>query len=160
MSTGIAFSNECVGRWNIMALRHQAAATVLAIPVIGVIGNSVPTSERGKQVLAEWRRLVATEAKRARGPVRVGPHRHYAVCVGFSFCPRAHGNQALDIENFVKPTVDALAAGLFCDGEQDPACIAKYDYDDSNFVFMLLQRLPDAGHEASEGAALFVSMSC
>lgn len=157
MAAEISLSNECVGQWHITALRHRNAAAVLSVPVIGVIGNSVPTSARGKQVLADWKRQVVTEAKRARGRDPWDPRRRYAVSIGFSFYPPAHGHQALDIENFVKPTVDALAAGLFCAPDQDPMCIARYNYDDSNFTFLLLQRLPDAGQEASEGAALFVS---
>jgi len=97
------------------------------------------------------------ETKRLRGASSWNPADGYAITIGFSLCPRAHGNQKLDIENFVKPSVDALAAGLFCGAEVDAAQIQRYDYDDSGFTHLLVQRLSDAPSEEEEGAAFCVS---
>lgn len=54
-----------------------------------------------------------------------------------------HGSQPLDVENILKPTFDALAAGLCCEQKQDPRTIGRYDFDDSNFRYRFVQRLPD-----------------
>lgn len=43
----------------------------------------------------------------------------------FAFHMGSHGNQRLDIENFIKPTLDALAAGLFCPNQTNPREIAR-----------------------------------
>lgn len=159
MPAGILLSDARIGKWQLKTLRHENAVATLSISVVGIIGNSVPTSGRGKQALVDWKRRVVADTKRARGHDPLNPLHHYAVSIGFSFYPPAHGHQPLDIENFVKPTIDALAAGLFCPADQDPSCIVRYNYDDSNFTIMLLQRLHDASQETDEGAALFVSAS-
>ena len=70
----------------------------------------------------------------------------------------SHGNQKnLDVENFIKPVIDALAAGLFCDPDQDPQEIAKWGFDDSNFRTLLIHRLDDATRRDDEGVAISVS---
>ena len=50
----------------------------------------------------------------------------------FRFHPANHGYQSLDVENFLKPVIDAVAAGLFCEKEEDPLKIEHWNYDDSN----------------------------
>jgi hypothetical protein len=91
--------------------------------VIGVIGNSVPTSASAKSKLVEWKKAVASSAKRLRGSEPLDPNWHYCISAGFSFHPVTHGSAALDVENFLKPSFDALAAGLFCSDDQDPECV-------------------------------------
>ena len=45
----------------------------------------------------------------------------------------------MDVDNFVKPIIDALAAGLFCDPQIDPNNIPHWNYDDSNFNTLLIR---------------------
>ena len=66
---------------------------------------------------------------------------------------------ALDVENFVKPVVDGLAAGLFCDNDTDPNHIELWNYDDSNFNTLLIHRLEDARRPEDEGIAISISSS-
>ena len=126
--------------------------------MICLIANSVYTSQSGKERLIDWKQNVARIVKACRGPDPWDPHDHYAISVGFSFNLRAHGNRQLDVENFVKPTIDALAAGLFCTNDQDIAAIKRYDYDDSNFRYLFLHRLGDAPTEFEEGVGIYISV--
>lgn len=158
MSLDMILVNNTVGRWVIQSIQHRSATVALSIPVKGIIGNSEPSSMRGEKTLVEWKQKVASETKLSRGESRWDSNLQYAITIGFCFYPQAHGNQRFDIENFVKPTIDALAAGLFCSDEQDPKKIERYNYDDSNFTTMLLQRLADAEHDSEEGVALSVSV--
>ena len=74
-----------------------------------------------------------------------------------SFHPRTHGNRDLDVENFIKPVLDGLAAGLFCENDTDPQGIDQFNYDDSNFNTLLIHRLDNAPTADLEGIAVFVS---
>ena len=85
--------------------------------------------------------------------------RHIRNLIGFSFNISSgwHGHTPLDVENFLEPVVDALAAGLFCENQTDPYDIDRWHYDDSNFNTLLIHRLSDAHDRQSEGIAIFVS---
>lgn len=156
MFGNLTIKGETIGRWELPVLAVDGSTTV-SFPVLGIIGNSVPTSDTGKKRLAEWKTAVAVAAKAARGPLCWESRWNYAITVGFAFHPPTHGNMACDIENFVKPCVDALAAGLFCLVDMDPRTIQKFNYDDSNFVRLFIQRLPDARNVSEEGAAFYVA---
>ncbi|MDE2670729.1 MAG: hypothetical protein OXI51_13880 [Chloroflexota bacterium] len=135
------------------------ATRFASLRVLGEIGNSVPTSERGKKVVQAWKLNVASEARAKRGDMPWDPEDRSVVTLGFSFCPELHGGswQRLDVENYIKPTLDALAAGLFSEPGEDLASIPQWGYDDSNFSTLLIHRLPDAPSPAVEGVAIFVS---
>ncbi len=126
----------------------------LSVRVNGSVINS--TTER-TQVLQAWKVRVASAVKAARGDERWSPADTYAITLAFSFHPPNHGAQRLDVENFVKPVIDALAAGLFCPAQMNPRDILRWDYDDSNFNTLLIRRLPDATTMGTEGVALSVS---
>ena len=130
----------------------------LCFTVKGIIGNFAATSDRGKRLYQEWKRLVASKAKSLRGTTAWNPESLYCITCGFIFHMPSHGNRKLDVENFIKPTLDALAAGLFCSEDQDPNKIERYDYDDSNFRFMFIQRLADAKSENDEGVVINISV--
>jgi len=51
-----------------------------------------------------------------------------------------------------------LAAGLFCHETQDPAAIMRFNFDDSNFNYLFIQRLQDVPRSDEEGAAICVSV--
>lgn len=59
----------------------------------------------------------------------------------------------------MKPTLDALAAGLFCHENQDPLSIVRYNFDDSNFNYLFVCKLPKASGPDEEGAAIVVSVA-
>lgn len=155
---GLTLGRRDIGSWSLPTLEFTAdEASLLRVPARGVIGNSIPTSQTGKDIQARWRVRVASCVKEARGESPRRPSDSYAVTIGFSFHMPIHGNQKLDIENFVKPTIDALAAGLFCPAHANPQDIQRWNYDDSNFTTLLIHRLPDAGSREAEGAAIAVS---
>ena len=135
----------------------SGAVRTLRLHIKGTIANSVPTSRSGTERLREWKSLVASCVKDLRGARRWDPEDNFAITLGLSFCPSLHGNQRLDVENFIKPILDALAAGLFCDEETNPQDIERWDYDDSNFSILLIHRLADANREKDEGIAVWVS---
>src|SRR5687768_1585158 len=78
-------TNESVGEWRMVAVRHQSPSLTLAVPVLGVIGNSIPTSETGKRRLVDWKKHIATCTKRLRGLSAWNPAHRYAISLGFSF---------------------------------------------------------------------------
>lgn len=150
--------NETVGAWGVSSVVFDDESQRLRVPVTAIIGNSVPTSESGKRNLAEWKMAVASAAKTLRGTGPLDPSWHYCISAVFSFHPGSHGYTALDVENFLKPSFDALAAGLFCANEQDPREIPRYNYDDSNFRYLFVHRLDDADSEDREGAGFVISI--
>ncbi len=153
----LVLSEQPIGRWAIRVIRFESPVKCLAVSGSGVVANSVPTTDTGKRRLIEWKRRVADTARQSRGDTPWDSKLLYSVSVGFAFHPRAHGSQPLDIENFIKPSIDALAAGLFCRPDEDAAAIPRYNYDDSNIRYLFVQRLPDVARESEEGAAFFVS---
>ena len=131
-------------------------ARLLCARVYGFIGNSVPNGSEGKAKQTRWKIQVASRVKEARGECPWQDGDSYAITVGFSFHMPCHGNQKkLDVENFVKPAIDALAAGLFC--QVNPRDIQRWGCNDSNFTTLLIHRLPDAVSREAEGAAIAVS---
>lgn len=110
-------------------------------------------------MLQAWKLKVASGVRAKRGEMPWDPEDRSVVTLGFSFCPELHGGprQRLDVENYIKPTLDALAAGLFSELGEDLAAIPRWDYDDSNFSTLLIHRLPDASSAAGEGVVIFVS---
>ena len=153
----LALKERRIGRWTVPTIElTDADRPPLCLPIIGYIVNSI--TER-KDKLRDWKLQIASEVKVARGGRVWTPNHRFAISVGFSFNPRNHGYQPLDVENFVKPVIDALAAGLFCDQETDPSNIQRWDYDDSNFNTLLVHRLFDASNPRDEGIAVCVSSS-
>ncbi len=150
--------DETIGTWGISSVVFGDESKRLCVPVTATIGNSTPTSASGKRKLTEWKKAVACAVKEFRGSSSLDPKWHYCVSVGFSFYPGSHGYKTLDVENFLKPSLDALAAGLFCANNQDPCEILRYNYDDSNFRYIFIHRLVDAENKYGEGAGFVVSI--
>ena len=164
---GLKSAYREIGGWRVPTFELAGAErSPLSLPITGYIANSVPTSQTGKDRLRNWKILVASEVKRLRGRKAWNPGDEFAISVGFRFNGRNHGNRKdergrvkLDVENFLKPVVDAIAAGLFC---EQGTCISQIDhwnYDDSNFNTLLVHRLPDAEEPEGEGIAVYVSSS-
>ena len=143
-----------IGDWTVPSLEFtNPARAALRLPVTGSIINSV--TER-KDSLQAWKVKIASEVKAAR-ETPWDPGNDYAITLSFSFHPVNHGNQRSDVENFIKPILDALAAGLFCDPQTDPNDITRWNYNDSNFNTLLIRRLPDATDRDKEGIAICAS---
>ncbi len=162
---GLTFAYRKIGLWTVPTLEFpDSEFPSLHLPVPGYIANSIPTSSPGRDKLEIWKALVASQVKASRGGMAWNPQVDYAIAVSFSFNPRNHGNRRrsdgqchLDVENFVKPVIDALAAGLFCDERTDVRSIPRWDYDDSNFNTLLIHRLEDTHKPEEEGIAICVS---
>ena len=155
----LAFRERTIGDFTIPTLARGDERRSLTLPVSGFIANSISTSRTGKARLDGWKVQVASEVKAARGGRAWNSNAKFAVSIGFRFNAANHGSQPLDVENFLKPVVDALAAGLFCDNATDPRRISLWNYDDSNFDTLLIHRLPDAPSRDGEGVAICVSAS-
>ena len=156
-NTKFAFRERTIGGLTIPTVERGDARRSLRLPVSGFIANSIYTSRTGKARLDEWKVQVASAVKAKRGRRAWNSNAKFAVSIGFAFNAANHGSQPLDVENFLKPVVDALAAGLFCDNATDPRGISLWNYDDSNFDTLLIHRLPDAPRRDGEGVAICVS---
>lgn len=154
----LTLEQRTVGGWSVPTVRFADEARGLELRLSGEIVNSITTSQRAKDAQLAWKRTIATEVKGARGGGPWDARQHYAVSLAMRFCPALHGNRSdFDVENFVKPVLDGLAAGLFCPPDQDPRAIGRFNYDDSGFSTLFIHRLPDAPHPDDEGVAIRVS---
>ncbi len=151
------FKYRTIGDYQTPVIELPESIRLLSVPVSGVIGNSIPTSPTGKANLQDWKINVARTVKESRGDAPWDPSKQYAITLGIQFCLALHGHQPLDVENFIKPIIDALAAGLFCNPDTDPAAIERFNYDDSNFNTLLIHRLPDTNQPSREGVGIHVS---
>lgn len=155
----ISLSIQLVGPWSLAAVVFSTESRRILIPVHAIIGNAVPTSVGGRATLLNWKRQVAQAAKVARSGTRLDSPQSLSVSAGFTFHRPTHGNQTLDVENFLKPTFDGLAAGLFCDEDTDCSLLERFAYDDSGFRYLFVHRLPDAVASSDEGAGIVVSVA-
>ena len=145
-------------------LRFNDEAKRVATRVKGRIINSVPSPKR-RQELRPWKDKVALAIRDVRGRAPWDAEDRYAVTLQFRF--RHRPNQKLDVDNYVKPVLDGLAAGLFLredinpsDRRDLPTYAAHHGVDDSNFRILLIRRLTDLhdGKESEdEEVHLFVS---
>lgn len=131
---------------------------VRALSSTWVPGTIINSITEHKEKLRRWKRTVASSIKKARGGAPWDPCRFYAITLEFRFHPANHGYQSLDVENFLKPVIDAVAAGLFCEKEEDPLKIEHWNYDDSNFRTLLIHRAADPLSAHQEGVHVFVSV--
>ncbi len=147
--------NEQIGPWKLPVLIFSSTTWHASASVLGLIGNSITTSKIGADRTRNWKIAVAKTLFAARSAVVWPTQCRFAVTVGFSFHVPSHGNRLL---NFLKPTLDALAAGLFAPNDTTLDTLARWDFDDSRFNHLLVHRLQDAPFRTNEGAALFASI--
>ena len=126
------------------------------LPSTWVQGTIVNSFTVGPQQQV-WKRTVASAIKRVRDGSSWDPRDLYAVTLEFRFHPGNHQNQELDVENYVKPVVDAVAAGLFLEEDRDPSEIERWAFPDSNFRTLLIHRA--ANPEDKDGEGVHVSVS-
>lgn len=154
---GLELGPRTVAGTTLLALLARQRAPLMEIAVRAVIGNAVATTRSGRTTTDEWKRAVCLAAHAKRGKDPWSAAHVYAVTAGFRFHLRTHGNQRLDVENFMKPTLDGLAAGLFMPPAQDPHSVAWYDFDDSGFRHLLVHRLEDAADRGQESVVLVIA---
>ena len=53
-----------------------------------------------------------------------------------------------DVGNYVKPVIDGIAAGLF---STSPLSVTKFNFDDSNFKHLLIEKLDNPLCPSDEG---------
>ena len=151
----LTLERRTVDGWSVPTVRFADEARGLELRLSGEIINSI--TERKDEQLA-WKRMIAAEVKGTRGDGPWDARQRYAISLAMRFCPALHGNRSdFDVENFVKPVLDGLAAGLFCPPDQNPRAIARFNYDDSGFGTLFIHRLPDAPGPDDEGVAIRVS---
>ena len=157
-STGLVFAERKIGEWTVPTIEFiHPSRPYLRVAVNGVIINSIVDGARGRERQQNWKAHVASAVKRARGMQPWSAGDEYAISLAMRFHLGNHGNRDLDAENFVKPIIDAIAAGLFCPDSTEPQNIKRWGYDDSNFNTLLIHRLPDAQTPCDEGIAISVS---
>ena len=93
--------------------------------------------------------------RRARRGKSWSSNDEYAISIGLRFHPGSHGGSSFDIDNYTRPTINAIAAGLVSDAASET--VDHWDFPDSNFKTLLIHRLPDADDASEEGAAIFVA---
>ena len=130
----------------------QPAQVMLCVPVVGEIINSVVEGARRADQQA-WKAHVASAVESERGNAAWNDGDAYAITLGLRFHPPTHRNIIPDLDNVIKPILDALAKGLGLPWKGGH----PWNYDDSNFTTLLIHRLPDAASREAEGAAIAVS---
>ncbi|MYA50814.1 MAG: RusA family crossover junction endodeoxyribonuclease [Chloroflexi bacterium] len=127
----------------------------LSVAVHGIVRNFVPSSAQ-KHALQRWKVQVATAVKAERGGEPWSSEDDYVVMLEYGFHLPSHWNQHLDVENYVKPVLDGLAAGLFCSTDRELADIRIWNYPDHNFRTLLIHRLPHVQSEYEESVDISV----
>ncbi len=134
-----------------------AGKPIVKTIVNGMIANVTPTTVTGRKRLQDWKRKVAKEIFVNRNKIQ-NPDDWYAITVGMIFHTPTHGEQKLDLDNYLKPILDSIAAGLFSDESVNFAKITNYNkFDDSNFRYLYVERMKDAKLENEEGILIYVT---
>ena len=144
----LKFSYRTIGDWSVPTVEFaNPKSPPFCLPVFGKILPWHGDNQR-------WQVQIASSVKAERGVNPWDSSINRAISIGLAF----HRNrQKLDIDNRIKPILDALAAGLFCENEKNPKDIETWNYDDSNFKTLLTHRLPDTDSPEAEGVAICVS---
>ena len=130
-----------------------------------VSGRPITSTTKHRRKLRRWKEDVACAVKANRGDQWCSKNsKHlYAVTLQFRFCQRSHPSHEGDLDNYVKPVLDGLAAGLFLEEKKDPrdrhhlpTFAVHHGVDDSNFRILLIRRL-DVKAEEEEGVCIFIS---
>ena len=127
----------------------------LAVSVRGVVRNSIPNTAVARAALHEWKRRVTRGVGERRGDRPWSPHDEYAVSLALRFHLPNHHNREVDIDNYCKPVLDAVAAGLF---DPEPDEVTKWrGYPEHRFHTLLVHRLRDGSDPMDEGVVVMVS---
>ena len=138
MKNDILFKKTKIKNHTLNSIEFRNSSFTISEIVFGMIANLTPTTLVGRKRLQEWKRKIAIQINSKRKSVQ-NPDNIYAITIGMKFHPLTHGNQKLDLDNFSKPIIDAVAAGLFCNDHEDLSTLTTYNqFDDSNFQHISL----------------------
>lgn len=140
---------------NIQFLEFLNGKLIIQTSISGTIINSIVDSP-SKDKLLTWKQKIADYIHSKR-QFKQDSTKRYAISIGMRFYPKAHGSGLLDIENYIKPILDGVAKGLFC--ESEVLGIGKFNYDDSNFDHLYIERLPDSKTANDERIVLTISQT-
>ncbi len=155
--SGLTHNRRRIGVWDIHTLEFtDPLQSSLCVDVFGTIVNAIVEGVTGRKKQQLWKAKIALAVMKLRGEEPWNPHCEYSISIGLSFFPAIH-SYYFDVENYIKPILDAIAAGLFSTPQTEFEEIELWNYDDSNFKTLLIHRLPDADFEKSEGIAICVS---
>lgn len=154
----LQFKTKKVLDWSLTWLEFSNGKTVIDTIVYGAIANVSPTTEGGREKLQRWKRQISMEIKSKRGKQAHDSKNHYVVSLGMRFHTKNHGDGQIDVDNFIKPILDGIAAGLFCDENDDLSIINSYNqFDDSNFRHLYVERIVNNEPQKEEGVSIVVS---
>ena len=152
------FRTKTVSDWSLNWLEFLNSKTIISTILYETIANVSPTTEGGREKLQRWKRQIAMEIKSKRGELAHNPKNHYVVSLGMRFHTKNHGVGQIDVDNFIKPILDGIAAGLFCDENDDLSILERYNqFDDSNFRHLYVERVVNDEPQKEEGVSIVVS---
>ena len=134
----------------------ESNSDLLQFRINGKIINSIVDSNK-KQELLEWKQKIVEQVITHRKDKTYEPEETYLISLALRFCPQNHGNLKLDVENYIKPILDGVAAGLFCTPSTKSNQITRFDYDDSNFNNLYIERSPNTSSPDHEGIIISIS---
>jgi len=136
-------------------LQFENGVIILKKVVFGRIVNSVP-SPNDKENQLQWKRTIAKSVYLSKTSESHSSEDYYAISLNMRFNLKNNHAKKLDVENYVKPVLDAIAMGLFShDADLDK--ITKFDADDSNFNHLYIERSKDVASPSEEGITIVVS---
>ena len=126
-------------------------------PIMTLIrGRIVNSVDENKERSKAWKEKITREIIKKRDGVQNNEKQH-AISVSMKFHLKTHGGRKLDAENFLKPILDAVAAGLFASEDINPSEITRYDFDDSNFDNVYFEKLTPAVRFEDECVIITIS---
>lgn len=149
----LKFSTDYVEDWKVNYLDFEIGKLVLKKVVRGKIINSITEH---KIELLNWKQKIAENISQAKVIAEPKNYAIYAVSLSFRFHQKYHSSNKLDVENYIKPVIDGIAAGLF---SKNPGSVTKFDYDDSNFKHLLIEKLDSPLNPSDEGVAIVLTMA-
>jgi len=144
---------KTISEWRISYLKNVNRHLIMQEEILGEIINAVGNKDK----LKKWKQKIAHHIFINRIK-KHDPKYQYAISISMRFCGELHGNMKLDIDNYLKPIYDGLAAGLFCKDDTNPPMFDDFQYDDSNFNKLYIERVPDALTTDKEGVYISASI--
>ena len=89
---------------------------------------------------------ISRKVNAKRGDAPWADYNDYAISLGMAF-KRPNSRGKLDVDNHIKPIVDAINA--FPEKKEMPNLGNRWTFDDSKFTTVLAHKLPDPGNSLS-----------
>ena len=149
----IQLKTDNIGGCDVRHLDFLEGRIVLKTFVYGKIINSVIDASK-KQYQVEWKHKIANQVFSTRNDLQ-NENDHYAISLSMMFYA---DKRKRDVENYIKPIIDAIAVGLFTKNKEELDSITEFNKDDSNFNHIYVERLTDTVDPLKQGVAITVSM--